>query len=141
MRPLSLLCFAVIVPLALAGAAPAAGKKAATPFAPEVKELHDVKGLLERADHDYKGHRAAAVKEITAAIHALHPGHKHHHHGKKGKKGGESQALSDAQLRESIKVLNGVLAQLSRAPGEPALKAAAHVTNAVKDLELALKVR
>ena len=145
MRPLfvlrcALAIAALIAILALAGPAPAAGKNAASPFAAQVKELHDVKVILEQADHDYKGHRAEAVKQITAAIHALHPGHKHHH-GKKGKGGGEPQALSDAQLKESIKVLNAVLVQLSGAPGGPATKAAVHVTNAIKELEIALKIR
>src|SRR5438552_3361668 len=44
-------------------------------FSKEVAELRATKALLERADHDYKGHRAAAVKEITVAIHALEPSH------------------------------------------------------------------
>jgi hypothetical protein len=131
---------ALVTGLLLAGQARAALPKLPSPFAAQVKELHDVKVLLERADHDYKGHRAKAVHQVTAAIHALHPGHKHHH-GKGAKGGGEPQALSDAQLRESIKVLNAVLAQLSGAPGEPAAKAAAHVAGAIKELEIALTIK
>jgi hypothetical protein len=123
---------------AFAGTAPAA-KATASPFAAQVKELHDIKVLLELADHDYKGHRAEAVKQLTEAIHALHPGHKHHAKGVKG--GGEPQALSDAQLKESIKTLNAVLAQLSTAGGAPATKAAVHVTNAIKQLEIALTIK
>jgi hypothetical protein len=126
--------------LLLAGSAPAAPKKAPSPFAAQIKELHEVKVLLERADRDYKGHRAAAVKQITAAIHALRPAHKHHH-SKGVKGGGEPQALSDAQLQDSIKALKAVAAQLGGVPGAPATSAAAHVANAVKELEVALTIK
>ncbi len=126
--------------LLLAGTAAAAGKKTESPFLAQVKELHEIKLLLERADRDYKGHRAEAVEQITHAIRALEAGHKHHH-GKKVKGGGEPQALSDAQLRESIKTLNAVLAQLSTASGPAATKGAVHVTSAIKELEIALKIR
>jgi hypothetical protein len=134
---------AVIVALAagllLAAPASAGKKKSPSPYAAEVKELHEIKVLLERADRDYKGHRAEAVKQLGAAIHALHAGHGHHGKGVKG--GGEPQALSDAQLRESVKALNVVFAQLSNSPGEPAAKAAIHVANAIKQLEVALTIK
>jgi len=136
---LALVAAVLVASLLVAGPARAAGKKAPSPYAAEVKELHEIKLLLERADHDYKGHRAEAVKQITAAIHALHGGHKHHGPGVKG--GGEPQALSDAQLRESIKALSVVLAQLGNAPGAPAAKGAVHVANAIKQLEIALTIK
>lgn len=123
----------------VAPASAKAKKATSSPFAAEVKELHDIKVLLELADRDYKGHRAEAVKQLTEAIHALHPGHKHKGKGVKG--GKEPQRLSDAQLKESIKTLNDVLAQLTAAGGAPATKAAVHVTNAIKDLEVALTIK
>jgi hypothetical protein len=127
--------------LLLAGPALAAVKfRPQSPYAAQLKELRQVKVLLQHADRDYKGHRAAAVKEITAAMHDLHPGHKAHK-GKGSKGGGEPQVLSDAQLRESIKALNVVLAQLNAAPDTPAAKAAGHVTNAIKELEVALSIK
>jgi hypothetical protein len=132
---------AVVGCLALAGPAAAKGKEAASPFAAQIKELHQVKVLLEKADRDYDGHRAEAVKDITAAIHALEMGHKHHHHGKGAHGGGEKQRLSDAQLRESIKVLNAVLTQLKGESGEPAAKASADIVKAIKQLEIALTIK
>jgi hypothetical protein len=140
MRHFAFVIAALVGALVFAGSASAAGKKTASPFAAQVIELHEIKLLLERADHDYKGHRAAAVKQLTEAIHALEAGHKHHE-GKAVKGGREPQKLSDVQLLESIKALNVVLAQLSTATGAPATKGAVHVTNAIKDLEIALKIK
>ncbi|HKI35613.1 MAG TPA: hypothetical protein VKA46_27400 [Gemmataceae bacterium] len=140
MHRLAIVAAALTVALVLADPASAASNKGPSPFAAQIKELHDVKVLLEMANHDYKGHRAEAVKHIGHAIHALEMGHKHHH-GKGAKGKGEPQALSDAQLKESIKVLNGVLAQLSGASGAPATKGAVHVVNAIKELEVALTIK
>ena len=44
--------------------------------APFVAQLHQVVQVLNGANHDYDGHRAAAVHEVHKAIHALHPHHK-----------------------------------------------------------------
>jgi hypothetical protein len=124
-----------------AGAAPVkpTKKAAVSPFETQIVELHKIKVLLERADRDYKGHRAAAVKAIGAAIHTLHPG-KHHKHPKV-KGGNETQALSDAQLREAVKGLTEVEKQLASVRGEVAAKAAVEVAKAIKQLEIALEVR
>ncbi len=149
MRPSSVRPFAAVV-AALAGAlllvGPARAKAVATPFEPQVKELHEIKLLLERADHDYKGHRAEAVKQLGEAIHTLHPGHHANHKAGTGVKAAakgkrEPQALSDAQLRESVKALHAVHKQLEAAGGEPAAKGAAHVHKAIKELEIALKIK
>ncbi len=132
---------AIVAAFLIAGPAFAKAKPP-SPYAAQIKELRQIRALLQKADRDYKGHRAAAVKEITAAVHALHPSHKAHKgKGVKGAKGGEPQALSDAQLKDSIKALNAVLAQLNTAPNAPATKAAAHVTNAIKELEVALTIK
>src|SRR5438270_121061 len=97
-----------------------AGKKAKTPPTPSDVQLADAihtlrvaRLTLEMADHDYGGHRAAAVKDITAAIKQLRHALEHVHKGKiipkgdKGKvKGGnEPQAVSDAQLAAAIPAL------------------------------------
>jgi hypothetical protein len=139
-RRLTVIVAALAGALILTGPASAAGKKTESPFLAQIKELHDIKVLLELADRDYKGHRAEAVRHIGHAIHALEAGHKHHH-GKNVRGGGEPQALSDAQLRESVKALNAVLIQLSGAPGVHATKGAIHVTSAIKELEIALTIR
>jgi hypothetical protein len=118
-----------------------AAQQYAAAVATVVRELHQVKVLLERADHDYKGHRAAAVKEITQAVHALVPHHKGKGKGKSPMGGGEPQALSDAQLREAVKALGKVAAQLSALPGPRAATALGHVGAAVKDLEIALTIK
>jgi hypothetical protein len=116
-------------------------KQAANPYLEHVAKLHEVKVLLERADHDYKGHRAAAVKEITAAIHTLHPHHKPAT-GKGGKGGNnEPQALSDAQLKQSIKDLETIQGHLDRAATAPAAKASASLGKAMKELNIALEIK
>jgi hypothetical protein len=133
----------VLLGLLLVGGAgaknPEAAKTAPSPFAAEVGELHKVKALLEKADHDYKGHRAAAVKELTAAIHDLAAGAHQHPHANPGKGNKETQALSDAQLKEAVEQLRTVHKQLSAA-GAPATAAAA-VERAIKELHRALEIR
>jgi hypothetical protein len=116
-----------------------AAKKPASPYAVEIKELHVIKVLLERADRDYKGHRAEAVKQISEAIHALSAGKKHNGKGVKG--GNEPQALSDAQLRESIAALAKVQTQLVATGGAPAVLASEHIARAIKQLEIALTIK
>jgi hypothetical protein len=116
-----------------------AARQQAQALAPVVRELRGIKMLLERADRDYKGHRAAAVKDITAAIHALVPRHKGR--GKRQPGDGEPQALSDAQLRASMDQLAKIATQLSTLPGKRPTKAAVHVGDAVKQLQIALTIK
>ena len=136
----ALLVGALAVGLAPAAAAPKP-KGTPSPYAAQIAELHQIKVLLERADRDYKGHRAAAVKEITAAIHDLQAGHRHGRGGPHVKGGGEPQALSDEQLREAVAGLKAVQAQLAGAPSAAAVKAAAAVEQAVKELNIALEIK
>ncbi|HQR07179.1 MAG TPA: hypothetical protein PLN21_10175 [Gemmatales bacterium] len=121
-----------------------------TPYGKQIRELHQIKSILECADHDYKGHRAAAVKEITKAIHALeaHGGHyqksaTHPQHSNANGKPHEPQALSDAQLRAAIQGLAVVSQQLqatgSRHPRTS--KAAADIQLAIKQLNVALTIK
>jgi hypothetical protein len=101
-----------------------------------VNELHATKTLLEMADHDYKGHRAAAVHELDVAIKEL-GGHK----GKGPAGNNEPQALSDAQLKAAVLGLVEIEEQLSTVPAPATARAAAAVAVAVKELKKALTIR
>jgi hypothetical protein len=106
---------------------------------PLVAQLHAVRVLLEHADHDYQGHRAAAVKQISNAIGVLDPKNRF----KDKDTGGnfEPQRLSDEQLREAIGVLANDAAILSAIRHPKAAKAFGHVGDAIQDLEIALSVK
>lgn len=131
--------------------------------AKEVLELHKAKSILEKADHDYDGHRVKAIGDIEKAIHALH-----HHSGTAGKsekptaskpetpatkprekpegKGGkEPQTKSDSELREAMQILVEVEKQLhqnhAKGGGEHHAKAAKDVERALEQLHDALKIR
>jgi hypothetical protein len=83
---------------------------------------------LERADHDYKGHRVAAMKQIEAAgklVGVTIGG---------GGKGHEKQWVSDEQLRTAKGLLEQARSGLS---GKP-LK---HINRAIKDLDIALSIK
>jgi hypothetical protein len=108
-----------------------------------VTELRNIRHLLEKADHDYKGHRAKAVEEIGGAIHALEHGKGakgKNEKGAAGKGSKEPQAESDKQLREALKGLEGVHRQLERGQGEHHKHAAMLVHKAIEQLRVALKV-
>jgi hypothetical protein len=105
-----------------------------------VKELHHAKHLLEEADHDYHGHRARAVKDVSEAIHELSHGEKHHAgpEAKGGSNGGkEPQKESNHQLREAIEILHHAKKELHH---EHHKKALHHVEEAIKQLHEALEV-
>jgi hypothetical protein len=83
---------------------------------------------LEQADHDYKGHRVAAMKQIEAAgrlVGVTLGG---------GGKGHEKQGVSDEQLRNAQ-------ALLEQARSGMAGKALRHVNRAIKDLNIALSIK
>ena len=83
---------------------------------------------LEQADHDYKGHRKAAMKQIEAAAKLL--GVKVRGDGK----GHEKQGVSDAQLRTA----QGLLQQAqSGLRGKPL----GHVNKALQQLSIALSIK
>jgi hypothetical protein len=83
---------------------------------------------LAQADHDYKGHRAKAMKHIEQAVNEL--GGKIKGDGK----GREPQATSDAQLRAAKGLLQQAVPNLSG-------KALRHVNNAIKEIDEALAVK
>lgn len=83
---------------------------------------------LEMADHDYKGHRVAAMKQIEAAgklvgVNVRGDG-----------KGHEKQGVSDAQLRTAENLL------IQAKPGLSG-KALSHVNRALKQLSIALSIK
>ena len=108
--------------------------------------LHEALATLAEADHDYKGHRVAAMKQIHLALggHAgkNHVGGQvatatHVHHSATAKhtgKGNESQATSDAQLRQA----QGLLQRASHEVSGVALQ---HVNAAISDINTALSIR
>ena len=95
---------------------------------PPVELLRQAYLTLERADHDYKGHRAEAMKQIHAAGKVL--GVNFHGDGK----GHEQQGISDEQLR----VAEGLLQQASTGLNGKALK---HVQAAEKQISIALSIK
>jgi hypothetical protein len=150
-----------VTTMSLLGSTAVSGHKArAAQTAVAVSELHRIKGELERADHDYQGHRAEAVKLISAAIHSLVPhaatstAAKTPHPTKAtaatarpkktttvtGTKNKLPQATSDAILRTAIGQLNVVKGQLA-GKGAAADTAAADVTKAIGQLETALAIK
>jgi hypothetical protein len=102
-----------------------------------VMKLQEIKLLLESADHDYKGHRAAAVREISAAIRHLGG------NAKGGGSGGnkEPQTLSDEQLKTAVADLAAIEKKLGASTHPQAANAAAAVAAAIKELNIALMIR
>jgi len=110
------------------------------PFVQQVEALHQVRVLLARADHDYKGHRVKAMQHIRAAMHTLQPNHRHPH-PPLPKGGNEPQAVSDAQLRQAIQQLNVIGAQLNGVSRPGATKAVSLIRSAINELNIALSIR
>jgi hypothetical protein len=96
--------------------------------APAASLLVQAYTTLEHADHDYKGHRVAAMKQIEAAAKLL--GVKVRGDGK----GHEPQRVSDAQLHTAQGLLQQAKPGLS---GKP-LK---HVNKALHELSIALSIK
>ena len=100
--------------------------------------LEAIRADLNKADHDYKGHRAAAVHEITHAIHLLQHGKVHPNPGQHfvGGKHNEPQNISDTRLKECIAAIQG----LTVPPGKHQTQVKAALAKALNDLHVALKV-
>ena len=90
--------------------------------------LENAYATLARADHDYKGHRAKAMKQIQLAVSEL--GGKS---GGKGK-GHEPQAASDAQLQSARGLLQQTLPSLTGKPHK-------HVSAAIREIDEALAIK
>jgi uncharacterized protein YoxC len=128
----------------------AQGKKSTAPLtlsdmqlADSIQTLRSARLTLEMADHDYGGHRADAVRDITAAVRQLRQALEAVHKGKaipkgekKKEKGGkEPQAVSDAQLTAAIPVLEQTASLLKMASNDYG----GHRGQAVTDLEAAVR--
>ena len=109
--------------------------------------LGDIKHTLEKADHDYGGHRAAAVHSVKTAEHQLHLALKHAGAKvlPKGKKDFGSthppQILSNKELAASIPVLKNTHKLLQHADhdyGGHRAKAVTELGTAITQLEKAL---
>lgn len=138
----------VFMGLALLGIVPDSGaagdtvkekKKKTTKYDPVFKILKNADNLIDKANHDYGGHRAKADHEVEKALHLLHHGKdldKFEHK----RKIVESQPRSDAQLREAAKEIeNAIRVLMPKADTKHEKKAVMHLQNAVRELELALK--
>jgi hypothetical protein len=91
--------------------------------------LRQAYALLSTADHDYKGHRVRAMKQIEIA--AQHLGVNLRGDGK----GHEPQATSDGQLRSAQTLLQQASAGLKAGNG------LTHINLALTQLKTALSVR
>jgi hypothetical protein len=164
-RPVLGLAAAALSALLLSAEAPAQGKsggKARTEsqaasnkqLRQAIAVLRSAKVTLEMADHDYGGHRAAAVRDINAATRQLRLALNHGQKNKAGagkKKGpapgkgarpAEPQAVSDKQLADTIPVLKQTITVLQNANhdyGGHRAQAVTDVRAAVRQLETALK--
>jgi hypothetical protein len=150
-RSLMVGSFVVAVALLVLGGSAAEAQKGAKKRAAAAKKLNDVAlivelqktaFLLSKANRDYKGHRAAAVKHIHHAVRHLKEEAK-----VRGLKvgsdytGPEPQPVSDAQLKQAITNLKATLEKVNNlAVTARRTKAGEHVGNAVGELKLALEV-
>jgi hypothetical protein len=141
---------AAIVALMPAEGVVAQGKKTKEPaslsdlqLAESIHQLRVARLTLEAADHDYGGHRADAVKDISAAVKQLRLALEAVHKGKiipkgdkkKDKGGGEPQAISDMQLAKTIPALEQTATLLKMANHDYG----GHRAQAVTDLEAAVR--
>ena len=111
-------------------------------------QLHQALSTLAQADHDYQGHRVAAMKEIHLALKSLNvksaakrtgshiANHTPHVTAKKGGTGNgtESQSVSDAQLQSAQSILQQVSGEVSGVTLQ-------HVSAALSQLSTALSIR
>jgi hypothetical protein len=98
----------------------------------EVAMLRQSYAILAVADHDYKGHRIAAMKAINAACKLL--GTDLSGEGR----GHEKQAISDAQLQQVLATIQQVRNSLASAGTQP--RVVKHLDAAINQLNIALTV-
>jgi hypothetical protein len=87
---------------------------------------------LDRADHDYKGHRIKAMEQIDRAGKVLKLNLRGDGHGH------EKQGVSDEQLAAAESVLSQIQSQLA---GEKKSRVLHHVNKAREELAIALKIK
>ncbi len=105
-------------------------------------QLQQTAQLLTRADRDYQGHRAAAVRHIRHAIgHLKKEAHLRGFKVMNDFKGPEPQPVSDAQLRQAASNLGAILKQLNSLQRTAHRgKAAEQIGKAIAELGTALKI-
>lgn len=97
------------------------------------EELVHAYRLLQRAEHDYDGHKGKAMTEIQAASHELGMDV-----GGADLPGSEAQWKSDAQLKAARKLLREASNKMERADRD---RIAGHLDTAITQLDQALKVK
>jgi hypothetical protein len=117
-----------LVALALACIVISFGSRLVARPVPSADLLVQAYTTLGQADHDYKGHRVAAMKQIEAAAKLL--GVNVRGEGR----GHEKQVVSDAQLRTAQGLLQQAQSGLS---GKPLR----HVNKALQQLSIALSLK
>jgi hypothetical protein len=119
-----------------------AKKKPASPFQAQIIALQETNAVLAKADHDYKGHRVKAMKEIHRAIHALKYGTKNPKNPFKTVKGAGDlpQDQSDALLKKAQAQLTTIQGQLTNVQDPRAAIAVAAIQTALQELTTALKI-
>ena len=114
MRYVSMFAFMAAVSLSLVWSDNASAQKGTKKTAEQtlVTALEAIRTTLNSANHDYKGHRAAAVHQVSHAIHVIKHGKPHPKPAEtfQAPKGGnnEPQSVSDAQLQASVTALQGL---------------------------------
>jgi hypothetical protein len=109
-----------------------AGKEAKKAPANIEALLIDAYADLDRADHDYKGHRIKAMEQIEAAGKLVHLNLRGDGHGH------EKQGVSDEQLRLAEGVLNQIKTEFTEKKHSGVLH---HVNKALEQLTGALKIK
>jgi hypothetical protein len=108
-----------------------AGPKAKMP-ADVASLLAEAYADLDRADHDYKGHRIKAMEQIDRAGKVLKLNLRGDGHGH------EKQGVSDEQLAAAQGILGQIQGQLA---GEKKSRVLNHVNKAQEELAIALKIK
>jgi hypothetical protein len=98
----------------------------------EAGMLHQAYRILASGDHDYKGHRAAAMKQVKDAADLLGLDLRGDDKDK------EKQALSDDRMREARGYLVNVL---GASEVKDQKKIANHINAAIHQIDVALSVR
>jgi hypothetical protein len=98
----------------------------------EAGMLHHAYRILAYGDHDYKGHRAAAMKQVKAAADLLGVDLSGDDRDRK------PQVLSDDELRQARGLLTNVLGA-SEVKGQDRISR--HINAAIKQIDIALAIR
>lgn len=126
--------FAAASPLTLGASAPAASQLETVQFSnsAEAAKLHRAYRILAFGDHDYKGHRAAAMNQVKKAAELLGLDLRGDDKDRK------PQVLSDDELRDA----RGLLLEIensSEVKGQR--KITDHIDNAIKQIDIALAIK